>query len=60
MPAFRNTLDDEAIRSVLAGVESRWPAGLQIEQALLHPSQGMVRQPAETNWHFPGRCAPKH
>ncbi len=60
MPAFRNTLDDEAIRSVLAGVESRWPAGLQIEHALLHPNQGMVRQPAETNWHFPGRCAPKH
>ena len=58
MPAYRNTLDDEAIRSVLAFVQSRWPVGIRVEQALLTP--GTTMPAADADWKFAGRCKPGH
>jgi S-disulfanyl-L-cysteine oxidoreductase SoxD len=57
MPAFRESLTDEQILSVIAFIKATWPIGLRISQALLNPDwAGMPANSANVDWTFPPNC----
>ncbi len=57
MPAFRGSLTDEEIVSVIAFIKSTWPVGLRVSQAMLNPGQaGMPAKAANVEWTFPPNC----
>jgi mono/diheme cytochrome c family protein len=58
MPAFRDSLSDEQILSVIAFIKASWPIGLRISQAMLNPGQaGMPANSADVEWTFPPNCS---
>jgi S-disulfanyl-L-cysteine oxidoreductase SoxD len=57
MPAFRDSLTDEQILSVIAFIKATWPIGLRVSQALLNPgAAGMPANYADVEWTFPPNC----
>jgi S-disulfanyl-L-cysteine oxidoreductase SoxD len=57
MPAFRDSLTDEQMLSVIAYIKASWPVGLRIAQAMLNPGNaGMPVQAADTDWTLPPNC----
>jgi mono/diheme cytochrome c family protein len=57
MPAFRDSLTDEQILSVIAFIKATWPIGLRISQAMLNPGEaGMPADSANVDWTLPPNC----
>ena len=57
MPAFKDSLDDREILSVMAFIKARWPVGLRVSQAMLNPGRaGMPRQANVEEWRLPATC----
>ena len=57
MPAFRDSLSDGQILSVIAYIKASWPVGLRIAQAMLNPGNaGMPAQAADADWTLPPNC----
>ena len=59
MPAFRATLADRDIVSVIAFIKARWPVGMRVLQAMRNPDRaGMPAQTIDSGWTFPPGCPP--
>ena len=57
MPAFGGGMKDSDILAVLAFIKSRWPTGLRVSQAMLHPGfAGMPADAGTTDWTLPPNC----
>ena len=57
MPAFRASLTEEQIVSILAFIKFTWPISLRVSQAMLNPDQaGMPANFANVEWTFPPNC----
>jgi hypothetical protein len=57
MPAFKDLLEDRVIPAVIAFIKARWPIGLRIPQAMLHPGfAGMPQQACNVDWRPPPSC----
>ncbi len=58
MPAFRDSLTDQQILSVIAFIKATWPIGLRISQAMLNPGQaGMPAESGDADWTLPPNCS---